>query len=205
MVSDAELVERWAEGDRRSGERIFERHYACLSRFFYNKVNADSVPDLVQRTFLRCVEKFASKRAETTFKNYLFGIARMILLEHFRRMRRHDDRLDPLVVSAVDLAPTPGSLLDRQREIQLMLHALRRLPIDHQIVLELYFWEKLRAAAVAEILEIPEGTARSRIRRARQLFTAEIEALTADPDLRASTIGGVEQWVAQVRGALASD
>ena len=127
----------------------------------------------------------------------------MILLEHFRRLRRHEDRRDPLLVSAVDLAPTPGSLLDRQREVQLMLHALRRLPIDHQLVLDLYFWEKLRAAAVAEVLDIPEGTARSRIRRARQLFTAEVEALTADPGLRESTIGGVEQWVAQVREALA--
>ena len=83
-----------------------------------------------------------------------------------------------------------------------MLQALRRLPIDYQIVLELYFWEKLRAAAVAEIIGVPEGTARSRIRRARQLFAAEVEALTTDPDLRSSTVGGVEEWVAQVRAVL---
>ncbi|MEZ4380343.1 MAG: sigma-70 family RNA polymerase sigma factor [Nannocystaceae bacterium] len=202
METDTELVERWSAGEQRAGELIFERHYGCISRFFYNKVNPNAVPDLVQKTFLRCIEKFAGKRPETTFKNYLFGVARMILLEHFRRLRRHEDRLDPLVVSAVDLAPSPGSILGRRQEVQLMLQALRRLPIDYQIVLELYFWEKLRAAAVAEIIGVPEGTARSRIRRARQLFAAEVEALTTDPDLRSSTVGGVEEWVAQVRAAL---
>ena len=200
--SDAELVERWGRGDGRAGERLFERHYASLSRFFYNKVNADSVPDLVQKTFLRCVEKFASKREGTTFKNYLFGIARMILLEHFRRLRRHDDRLDPLLVSAVELAPSPGSLVDRGREIQGMLTALRRIPIDYQIILELYFWENLRATAVAEILGIPEGTTRSRIRKARKLFSDEVSKLLADPNLRDSTSGDLESWVAQVRQVL---
>jgi RNA polymerase sigma-70 factor (ECF subfamily) len=202
METDTELIERWSAGEQRAGERIFERHYGCISRFFRNKVNPNSVPDLVQKTFLRCIEKFASKRPETTFKNYLFGVARMILLEHFRRLRRHEDRLDPLVVSAVDIAPSPGSLLGRRQEVQLMLQALRRLPIDYQIILELYFWENLRAAAVAEIVGVPEGTARSRIRRARQLFAVEVEALTTDPDLRSSTVGGVEEWVAQVRAAL---
>ena len=52
-------------------------------------------------------------------------------------------------VSAVELAPSPGSLVDRGREIQGMLTALRRIPIDYQIILELYFWENLRATAVA--------------------------------------------------------
>ncbi|MCB9756545.1 MAG: sigma-70 family RNA polymerase sigma factor [Myxococcales bacterium] len=204
MPNDTELVERWRSGDDRAGERLFERHYACLSRFFYNKVDAEQSPDLVQRTFLRCVEKFPNKREETTFKNFLFGIARMILLEHFRRYQRHDKRFDPMSHSIVDVQPTPSSVVHRQREIQVMLQALRRIPIELQVVLELYFWENLKAREIAQALGVPEGTARSRIRRARQLFHIEIEAVTADPDLRASTIAGVDAWVGQVRAHLAN-
>src|SRR5262249_7225174 len=53
--SDGELLERWRAGDTRSGEALFERYYDMVERFFLNKV-AGSVKDLVQETFMRCVE-----------------------------------------------------------------------------------------------------------------------------------------------------
>jgi len=53
--SDAELLERWRSGDRDSGEALFERYYDTVERFFLNKIG-DAISDLVQETFIRCVE-----------------------------------------------------------------------------------------------------------------------------------------------------
>ena len=58
-----ELLEAWRGGDRRAGEQLFERHYAAVSRFFRKKLEF-GVDDLIQRSFLACVEA-ASGSAET--------------------------------------------------------------------------------------------------------------------------------------------
>jgi DNA-directed RNA polymerase specialized sigma24 family protein len=54
-ATDIELLEAWRGGDRRAGEQLFERHYAAVARFFRNKLEF-GVDDLIQRTFLACVE-----------------------------------------------------------------------------------------------------------------------------------------------------
>ena len=62
-----------------------------------------------------------------------------------------------------------------RREHQILLESLRRLPLDAQLILELHYWEEMTSAAIAQVLEVPHGTAQTRIRRARQLLAQEIE------------------------------
>jgi DNA-binding transcriptional regulator LsrR (DeoR family) len=72
-------------------------------------------------------------------------------------------------------------------------------------VLELYYWEELRARELAEVLDLPEGTVRTRIRRAKQLFEEEIARLAASPDLVRSTLCDLEGWARRLRGELRQD
>ena len=89
--SDAGLVEAWRAGDRAAGKRLFERHYAAVARFFRNKVG-EAGPDLIQRTFLACVEGRERFRQEASFRSYLFSIAYKVLCKHYREQRRSADR-----------------------------------------------------------------------------------------------------------------
>ncbi len=85
---------------------------------------------------------------------------------------------------------------------RLFLAALRRIPVESQAVLELTYWEKMTAAEVAEVFDIAVGTAKSRLRRARQQLSAAASRIARAPELLESTMGGLERWVEQLREQL---
>ena len=70
------------------------------------------------------------------------------------------------------------------------------------MVLELYYWENMTAKDIGDVLEIPEGTARTRIRRAKQLLETQLAALAASPALLHSTVSDLESWAVKLRDAL---
>ncbi|MEZ4385369.1 MAG: sigma-70 family RNA polymerase sigma factor [Nannocystaceae bacterium] len=206
MSTDIELLERWQSGEKGAGAELFERHYASVLRFFHNKCG-EQARDLIQRTFLRCLEARERIHPGSNFRAYLFGIARNVLLEHFRVARRHGALFDAMQTTAADISPmpTPGTVLARQRELQLLMQALRRIPIEHQIALELFYWEQMQGKEIAAVLGIPEGTVRTRLRRARQLLILEIEALSASSAEFRSTTSSLDAWADRLRAAVDRD
>jgi RNA polymerase sigma factor (sigma-70 family) len=195
---DFELLRGWQGGDERAGERLFRAHYTSVLRFFHNKAGA-SAHDLVQRTFLGCLEARERIRGEASFRGFLFGVARNVLFDHYRLARRDRDHLDFTSVSAEDLRPSPSSVIAQAREAELLLRALRRLPVEAQMILEMYYWEGMRAGEIGEALAMPEPTVRTKIRRARLRLEEIIASIAETPDLRQSTIHGLETWARQVR------
>ncbi len=200
-ANDLELLEAWRGGDRHAGEQLFERHFDAVARFFRNKVNS-GIDDLIQRTFLACVEGKDRFRGEASFRTFLFAVAHNVLGKHYRSKRRHGDRIDFGVTSVHDLAPSPSVVIAKHHEHRVLLQALRRIPLEHQIVLELYYWERQTAAEVAQVLDVPEGTARTRIRRAKQLLEEQMKRLVADKALLESTLVNLDSWAASLRDLL---
>ena len=201
MSADAELLERWRAGDKAAGEQLFERHFDAVARFFRNKVT-HGIDDLIQRTFLACVESRDKFRGDSSFRTYLFGVAHNVLGNHYRSKKRHGDKIDFGVTSVHDLGPSPSVIVAKHREQRMLLEALRRIPLDHQVVLELYYWEKLTAAEVGSVVGVPEGTARTRIRRAKQLLEQEMAKLSESKDQLHTTIANLDDWAASLREQL---
>jgi RNA polymerase sigma-70 factor (ECF subfamily) len=198
VPTDVELLEAWRGGDREAGSALFERHFDSICRFFANKIDRD-VDELVQKTFVACVEGRERFRGQSSFRTYLFGVAHNILRSHLRGRKREHDRLDFGTTSVCDLGLSPTVLLADKREQAITLQALRRVPLDHQIVLELYYWEEMTAAELAEMLGVPEGTVRGRIRRAKELLKEQIETLAESDALVKSTLSGLETWARSLR------
>ena len=155
MDEDLELLERWRGGDRKAGNALFRRHFDVVARFFRNKVR-EGEADLIQKTFLNVLKAEANFRGEGTFRGFLIGVASNVLRHHYRSKGRHEDRIDFGTVSVYDLAPGLGTMLGRRRDETLLIEALRRLPLDHQIVLELYFWEDMTAGEIGQAIGAPE-------------------------------------------------
>jgi RNA polymerase sigma-70 factor (ECF subfamily) len=174
MMTDEALLAAWNGGDEQAGERLFHRYFVPVVRFFRSKIHGE-VDELVQKTFLRCVESKTRFRGEGEFAPFLFGIARYVLLGHYRTMRRSGETVDIGEVPLHDLDPRPSSVLTETREQQILLESLRRIPLDAQLILELHYWEGMTSAAIAVVLQVPHGTAQTRIRRARQLLAIEVE------------------------------
>jgi len=197
LAEDIELLEAWRAGDTHAGSELFERHFRSLSRFFASKL-AEDVDDALQATFLACVEGRHRIRDGASFRAYLFAIARRELFAHYRRKRAA--RLPDIEeLSVVDLAPSPSLVVAKKAEERVVLEGLRRLPLDYQIVLELTYWEDMSDREVADVLEIPHGTVKSRIRRARLALDERIEQLAAAPAVLASTRQNLDAWARGLR------
>lgn len=199
MPTDDELLSAWQDGDARAGEQLFDRYFKALTRFFRNKIG-EGIDDLIQQTVLGLLESKGAFRGEGSFRSFVFGVAYNVLRNHFRRARRDAGQLDVGVTSIAQLGTGPVEVLAKRHEERLLLQALRSIPIEHQVLLELYFWEPLTAPEIAEVLGVPVGTVRTRIRRAKVLLEAEIGSLTADPELLHSTVSNLEDWAKAVRG-----
>ncbi|MGH1347115.1 MAG: RNA polymerase sigma factor [Nannocystales bacterium] len=196
--SDEELLRRWKDGDIGGGELLFARYYDAVARFFGNKVTRGRA-DLVQTTFSTCLEKIGNLRDATSFRSFLFGIARFELLHHYRRKSRWETEVDPETISAYDMDPAPSRVIAKHQEQRLLLEALRHIPIDLQLVLELTYWEKLTSAEMADLLAIPEGTVKSRVRRAREKLDAQLRRLAKSAALLETTASDLDGWAAQLR------
>lgn len=197
---DAVLVTAWKGGDHAAGAELFRRYYASVSRFYLSKVGPQG-PDLVQRCFLRCLELHTRIRDESGFRCFLFGVARNILLEHYRSARA-GARVDFTEQSVEDLSPTPTAELAQGERSQQLMQALRRLPVEQQIVVELYYWEDLNAREIAEIYEVPEPTVRTRLRRAKLRLEQELAALDGSPAVVVETMTNLDTWARRLRDQL---
>lgn len=200
MVSDEDLLRAWRAGDETAGARLFRRHFSAVFRFFQTKA-PEAVEDLVQRTFLACLEAGERLDVVISFQAYLLGIARKQLLRFFAeqgRWRRHAELEGP---SAFDLTG-PVDLLAQADEERLLLKGLRRLPLDLQIALELFYWERLPLAEIATIVDIPLGTVKTRLHRAKRMLRQRIEALDATEALKQSTVHKLESWARALRDQL---
>lgn len=172
MLDDLELLRAWRDGDRSAGNQLLRRHFASLHRFFASKVG-DEAEDLIQNTLLACVTYIDKVAAAASFKAYLFTIASHQLYAYLRK--RDGTPIDFTATSAVDLGLTPSGVVAQWESDRLLSAALRRLPIELQIVLELGYWEDLDVPEIATVLELPLGTAKSKIRKAKQLLAHELD------------------------------
>lgn len=201
-IDERELLQAWGAGDERAGAALFRRYYPAIARFFRNKVPEAAQDDLVQATFLACVDGRERLRDRSSLRSYLFSVAYKQLCSHYRQRHRGAAPLDTAEVSVAELAPGPSTLVAQQREHQLLAAALRAIPLDHQVVLELCYWEELTAAQIGEILGVPVGTAKTRIRRARQLLGEQLEQLAEPTPGLDGTLADLERWAQGLREAM---
>lgn len=199
---DAQLYRAWAAGDREAGARLIDRYLSAMARFFANKCAQPSdIEDLVATTFERCAKSLGRLQQPERFRSYLFGIATNVLRDAIRKRRPTPvDDLEQLCVR--DLGPSPSAVAADRAEQRLLLAALRAIPIEHQLVLELSVFEQMSRAEIAQVLQIPAGTVASRLRRAKTRLEQQIRALAQSPQLVHSTLHGLSDWARQIREQL---
>lgn len=183
---DLELLAQWRAGDTRAGSHLLKRHFEALHRFFSSKTRGQA-EDLIQQTFVACVEAKDDFRGESSFRAYLFGLARMQLYMYYRKNGRLNG-FDFTTTSVLDLQQSPTGVLMQRDEQRLLHQALLHVPVDQQIALELTYWEELSAPEVARVLGIPENTVYSRLRRAKEHLKKALEQLSDRPDERESAL-----------------
>jgi RNA polymerase sigma factor (sigma-70 family) len=189
--SDGSLLERWRAGDTTAGETLFNRHFDSVFRFFETKCELEA-DELTQGTFLSLLRAKDQFRAESSFRTYLFTIARNELYRRLRERQRDGERFDFQLSSIAQIVSTPGTRLARNQEHKQLVEALRKLPVDQQTLLELHYWEDLEIADLATVFNAPAATIRTRLHRARKALRDVIE--TSAPAEVIQTLESMDMW-----------
>ena len=198
MTTDAELLAAWQAGDRKAGGELIDRYFEDVRRFFLNKV-ADVADDLIQQTFLALVQQRAQIRDGEAFRGYLFAAARSKLFDHLR-VRCGKPTIDFEVDSISDAGISPSAELAAREDERLLVTALRHLPVELQVALELYYFANVRGRDLELALELPGGTVRSRLRRGLELLRKKVEELATSPELRRITVSSLARWAERLDG-----
>ncbi len=202
--TDRELLAAWQAGDADAGNELVRRHFDALYCFFRTKIDVGH-EDLIQSTFLACVRSHHQFRGDSSFRTYLFAIAKNELYRSFRGKKREFLAFDPEQVSLRDIAPGPSTIVTEKEEQRLLLEAMRRIPLELQIALELHYWEGISTRELAEILDIPQGTVKSRLRRGREALEAALAEIATSSEQLQNTMTDLESWARSIRALVGSE
>lgn len=179
-LTDAALWQRAAEGETAAFGLLFERHSATVYNYCFRRTGDWSQADeLTAIVFLEAWRRRRQVRLEREEAlPWLLGVATNVIRNLRRSKRRYRSALERLPRERVaDFATDVDERLDDEREMRVVLRALRKLPRADQDVLALCAWEGLSYEQAATALDIPVGTVRSRLSRARARLR---ELLAAD-------------------------
>jgi RNA polymerase sigma-70 factor (ECF subfamily) len=188
QLSDEQLFEKYRGGDMPSMRILVERHLhdllAFLTRMMGDRAGAE---DVFQDTFLQIHQAAATFDATRRFRPWLFTIAANKARDHLRRKgrRRTLDLSAPISggrgggddspTEFVDLLeidiPAPSAGIEAEEQSRLVQEALETLPPSLKEILLLAYFQRLSYAQIAEDLEIPLGTVKSRLHAAVATFS----------------------------------
>lgn len=177
MHGEDELLQAWRFGDSHAGEALFIRYFDSLHQFFDARVK-EGVDDLVQRTFVALIEGRDSFRGDSSFRTYVFAVARRQLFK-FYASRNRGRSVSLSTMSLVDQETSITGRMARQQRCQVLARALERLPVDQRICVELYYFEEMSIAELARVVQAPEGTVKRWLWTARQALAASIATAEA--------------------------
>ena len=156
-------------------EQLVDAHYASLYRFAFSLTRRESdACDLTQETFLIWARKGHQVRDESKVKSWLFTtLHREYLQKHRRRVRFPEVEVENAEPELPEIPPVSPERIDRHN----VLDALSRLDDNFQAAVALFYLEDHTYPEIAEILQIPLGTVKSRISRG----IAQLHILLSDP------------------------
>jgi RNA polymerase sigma factor (sigma-70 family) len=178
LPSDTELISRSVD-DPQLFAGLFDRHAATVHRYLGRRVG-ELADDLLSETFLVAFRRRASYRpAHVEVRPWLLGIATNLVHGHVRAERRRYRALARAGAEPAVPGTDPADSTDRLAAQALrgpLAAALAGLKPRDRDVLLLFAWEQLSYEEIAAVLDVPVGTVRSRLNRARRLTRAALSS-----------------------------
>ncbi len=172
VSTDAGLVEMVLGGDDRAFGYLFERYGTALHKLYLGRTggNGDDTDDLIQDIFIKAFLHLDSYDPKYAFGQWIYTIARNTFIDYVRK-RREDLSIDgthgEYVAQPASLAPDPEeNIIRAQQRTQLELH-LAKMTDKYRKLIELRFFKDLPYEEIAVRTELPLGTVKTQIHRAR--------------------------------------
>ncbi len=181
------LIERCKRGDLGAFNDLVRKYEKQVYNFAYRLTgNYDDANDVAQDAFLRVFNAIGTFRGDSSFSTWLFRITTNVFLDERKKAKSHpqtslDEYLE-LGESSVarqieDPSPTPEAVLEESERAQILLKAVGDLPEYQRAMVTLYHTQQKSYEEIAEIMDLPIGTVKSRLNRARLALKEKLSGI----------------------------
>lgn len=169
------LISRARGGDREAFGALVEQYRDNVYRLAYRMCgNAYDADEAAQEAFVAAWRALPNFRGDAKFSTWLYRLTTNAAIDVMRREKRHQTVGDGEMMELADDADSPQETVERTEQQEAVQKALSTLSEEYREVLLLRYMEELDYAEIAEVLQLPSGTVKSRINRAKAALKAAL-------------------------------
>ena len=181
------LIERCLHGDQTAWETIVRLHRRKVFNIAYKFVGRhDQAEDLTQDVFLKLYKSLDTFDRRANFQTWLVSVSRNLCIDHYRSVRKEREvvnrDVDPSELTPQAPERSAQAELEQRDRVQLLRRALNKLPPSLRTAVMMRDIQELSYHEIAERLELPEGTVKSRINRGRSELARQYRRLRDQQD-----------------------
>ncbi|HID95834.1 MAG TPA: RNA polymerase sigma factor [Candidatus Latescibacteria bacterium] len=176
-ISDEGLVERVKRGDARAFEILIDRHKRMVFNVAYRILgNRDDAEDAAQESFVRCYKSISSFRGGSKFTTWLYSIVSNVCLSEVGKSRWRQEfvelnqQAEAVFPELSEGTEPPEDIAIREDFREKVRELVRSLPPQYRAVITLYHFKGFTYKELSEILDLPVGTIKTHLYRARELL-----------------------------------
>lgn len=176
-LSDIKLIRHCLHNDHNAFDELVKRHENKVYNIAYRMLgNHEDALDASQDAFIRLYKSLSSYARRASFSTWVYRITINVCLDFLKKNRRHElsaselnvnDEDNTLLDESLGTEPDPQEELARKEERQLLHAAIAELPTDYRTIVVLCDIQELSYKETAKTLNLPIGTVKSRLNRAR--------------------------------------
>lgn len=174
---EAEMIRRCKQGDLSAFNELVKRYEKLVYNFAYRLTNNyDDANDIAQEALIRVFTAIKSFRGDASFTTWIYRITTNVFLDERKRARAHphtslDEHVEleesSIVRQIEDPSPQPLAQIEEKEVGNILSQAVASLPEYQRTMVVLYHTEQKSYEEIAEIMNLPIGTVKSRLNRAR--------------------------------------
>jgi RNA polymerase sigma-70 factor (ECF subfamily) len=177
-LDEQDLITRATAGDGAAERALYEAHVGWVFRLAYRMTGDETLAeDFTQETFVRAFQRLSGFRGDAAFSTWLHAIATSVVLNGLRRVKRHRDRETVLEAAEQRTVSSDAGRPDLLRRLR---RAIDELSDPLRLVVVMHDMEGFKHHEIAAALNIPTGTSKARLSRARAALRAALQTSALD-------------------------
>ncbi len=177
-MNDKDLVQQVLNGNKNAFRFLVANHQRLVIHIVGRIIqNKEDIEDICQEVFIKVFRKIKHFRGDSRLSTWIARIAYNTSISHIRKYQKDEQSYDenPAIVAGHTNGEPNHKSLERKEAKQFLLEKIEQLPVHYRTVLTLYHLEEFSYKEIEEITEMPEGTIKSYLSRARKILKEKLE------------------------------
>ena len=169
------LVKKTLAGNKKAFESIIEQHQRLVSHIVFRMIqNASDREDICQDVFLKVYQNLRGFQFEAKLSTWIARIAYNTCLSYLekRRVPLFDDLTtqEQTIETVSGCSVRPDEIIEGREVFSLLQNEIEKMPVHYRTIVTLYHLDQISYKEIGEMMELPEGTVKSYLFRARKLL-----------------------------------